>query len=68
MVKTGSSYLSQSELPVTFGLGGRSKIDGIEVVWPNGKTERLPGVAADRSITIQEGKGVIRNTPFGAKP
>ena len=68
MVKTGSSYLSQSELPVTFGLGSRPKIEGIEVSWPGGKTERLPGVAADRAITIQEGKGVIANTPFGSKP
>ncbi len=68
MVKTGSSYLSQSELPVTFGLGSRSKIEGIEVAWPGGKTERLPGVAADRAITIQEGKGVIANMPFGSKP
>jgi enediyne biosynthesis protein E4 len=68
MVKTGSSYLSQSELPLTFGLGARQKIDGIEVVWPNGRTERLPGVAADRAITIQEGKGVVRTMPFGSRP
>jgi len=68
MVKTGSSYLSQSELPLTFGLGERSKIDGIEVAWPNGKTERLPGVAADAAITIQEGKGVTRTVAFGSKP
>jgi hypothetical protein len=67
MVKTGSSYLSQSELPVTFGLGARSKIEGIEVVWPNGRSERLPGIAADSAITIQEGKGVIRTVPFGSK-
>jgi hypothetical protein len=53
---------------LTFGLGARTKIDGIEVAWPNGKTERLPGIGADRAITIQEGKGVIRNEPLGAKP
>jgi enediyne biosynthesis protein E4 len=68
MVKTGSSYLSQSELPLTFGLGARQKVDGIEIAWPNGRTERLPGVAADRAITIHEGKGVVRTTPFGSKP
>jgi hypothetical protein len=68
MVKTGSSYLSQSELPLTFGLGARTKIDGIEVSWPNGRTERLPGVAADRAIAIQEGKGIVGSVPLGSKP
>jgi len=68
MVKTGSSYLSQSELPVTFGLGARSKVDAIEVVWPSGKSERFAGLAADRTVTIQEGKGVVRNSLIGAKP
>src|SRR6185295_1438848 len=42
MVKTGSSYLSQSELPLTFGLGASGPGNGvrsIDVTWPNGKTE-----------------------------
>jgi hypothetical protein len=64
MVKTGSSYLSQSELPLTFGLGARSKVSGIEVVWPNGRAERLPGVAAGQAITIVEGKGITRAQPL----
>ena len=59
MVKTGSSYLSQSELPLTFGLGRDTAVKGIEVVWPTGRTERLPGAAAGSAITIAEGKGVI---------
>src|SRR6185295_10784550 len=44
MVKTGSSYLSQSELPLTFGLGASGPGNGvrsIDVTWPNGKTETL---------------------------
>jgi hypothetical protein len=68
MVKTGSSYLSQSELPLTFGLGARSKINSIEIVWPNGRTERLPGVAADQAVTVHEGKGIIRTVGIGSKP
>ncbi len=68
MVKTGSSYLSQSELPLTFGLGTRTKVSAIEVSWPNGKTDRLPGVNADQAITIQESKGVIRAVSIGSKP
>ena len=47
MVKTGSSYLSQSERPLTFGLGTATKVGGLEIIWPNGKKEQLPGVAGD---------------------
>ena len=66
VVKTGSSYLSQSELPLTFGLGAATKVTGIEVTWPNGKTERLPATTADQSLTIQEGRGVIKAAPLKA--
>jgi enediyne biosynthesis protein E4 len=61
MVKTGSSYLSQSELPLTFGLGkpepGRT-VD-VEIVWPSGRRDSMPHVAADQFITVEEGKGII---------
>jgi hypothetical protein len=67
MVKTGSSYLSQSELPLTFGLGTTTRVGGIEVTWPNGRSERLPGVAGDQSVTIVEGKGVSRTAPLEAR-
>ena len=40
MVKTGSSYLSQSETPVTFGLGGAANVVALEIAWPTGKVER----------------------------
>ena len=66
MIKTGSSYLSQSELPQTFGLGQASRVTGIEVTWPTGKTEKLPAVPANHAVTIQEGKGVVRSVPIGA--
>jgi enediyne biosynthesis protein E4 len=64
MVKTGSSYLSQSELPLTFGLGPGGKATAVEITWPNGTSERVAGVAAGQSIVIQEGKGVIRTVPL----
>jgi hypothetical protein len=67
MVKTGSGYLSQSERPLTFGLASATKVGGIEIVWPNGLKERLPGVAADQSITIAEGKGIVKSVPLVAK-
>ncbi|MEO5896015.1 MAG: CRTAC1 family protein [Vicinamibacterales bacterium] len=65
MVKTGSSYLSQSELPLTFGLGGAATVKNVEVTWPNGLVERLPGSDADRVITVQEGKGIVHSAPLG---
>jgi enediyne biosynthesis protein E4 len=58
LVKGGSSYLSQSELPVTFGLGGRDRVDRIVIDWPNGRTEELAGVAAGRAYRCVEGKGI----------
>lgn len=67
MVKTGSSYLSQSELPLTFGLGAAARVTGIEVTWPTGKTERLPAAAGDQALTIQEGRGIIKAVPLKAR-
>jgi hypothetical protein len=59
MVKTGSSYLSQSELPLTFGLGSVPRVARIEVKWPDGRAELLPGVDANTSIVVEEGKGIV---------
>ena len=65
MVHSGSSYLSQSELMLTFGLGDRTKADSIEVQWPSGQADKLSKVSAGQTITIQEGKGVVANQPYG---
>jgi hypothetical protein len=62
-VKTGSSYCSQSELPVTFGLGKAEKILSIEINWPSGHTDTLSDVHANQSIVVQEGKGVVSAQP-----
>ncbi len=58
MVKTGSSYLSQSELPVTFGVGRRDAVDRVVIDWPSGRTEEFKGVQAGRSYECTEGKGI----------
>ena len=58
MVKTGSSYLSQSELPVTFGVGKRDRVDRVVIDWPSGRTEEFTNVAAGRSYDCVEGKGI----------
>ena len=64
MVKTGSSYCSQSELPVTFGLAKAEKVPAIEILWPSGHTDTLADVSANQSIVVQEGKGIISAQPI----
>jgi hypothetical protein len=68
MVKTGSSYCSQSEMPLTFGLGRADRVTSIDIKWPNGKVETLPGVETDQVLTIEEGKGVVQRSSFGPAP
>ena len=65
MVKTGSSYCSQSEMPVTLGLGRAERVTRIEVKWPDGRIETLPGADADQALTIEEGTGIVQRSPFG---
>jgi hypothetical protein len=57
VVKTGSSYCSQSELPLTFGLGTADKVDAIEVFWPSGQLDKLGPQPAGRTVTVTEGAG-----------
>jgi hypothetical protein len=60
MVKTGSSYLSQSELPVTFGVGLRDAIDRVVIDWPSGRTEEYKNLAAGRAYDCVEAKGITQ--------
>jgi enediyne biosynthesis protein E4 len=59
LVKSGSSYLSQSELPVTFGVGRRDRVDRVVVSWPNGRTEEFTNVATNKAYDCVEGKGML---------
>jgi hypothetical protein len=59
MVKSGSSYLSQSELPVTFGVGRRDRVDRVVITWPSGRTEEFPNVATGKSYDCVEGRGIL---------
>jgi hypothetical protein len=54
MVQSGSSYLSQSERILTFGLGQRTQADAVEVRWPSGQVDRLANVRAGAAVTVQE--------------
>ena len=64
MVRTGSSYLSQSELPLTFGLGSASTADDVSIDWPSGTKQRLTGLRAGRSYVVTEGSGITSESPL----
>jgi hypothetical protein len=63
-VRSGASYLSQNDLRLHFGLGTASKMESVEIRWPNGTTETLQNVAADAIYTIVEGSGIRDTKPL----
>jgi hypothetical protein len=65
MLRSGSSYLSQSELVLTFGLGSNTKADAIEIQWPSGQVDKLSNVNNGQTVTVQEGKGIVANRLYG---
>ena len=58
MVKGGSSYLSQSELPLTFGLEKRDRIDRVVIDWPSGRVEEYKNLFAGRCYECVEGERI----------
>jgi hypothetical protein len=64
MVKGGSSYLSQSELPVTFGVGRRDKIDRVLIEWPSGRTEEHKDLSVGRAYECVEAQGITARNGF----
>jgi hypothetical protein len=64
MLRSGSSYLSASELVLTFGLAQRDKADTIEIRWPSGQVDRLSNINAGQTITVTEAKGITASRPF----
>jgi len=64
MVRSGSSYLSQSELPLTFGLGKSDRVDRLVIYWPSGTTEEYKDLTAGRMYACVEGKGITALNGF----
>jgi hypothetical protein len=64
MFRSGSSYLSSSELVLTFGLGAHVQADAIEIRWPSGQVDQLKNVPADQIITVKEGTGIAAAKPL----
>jgi enediyne biosynthesis protein E4 len=67
MMRSGSSYLSASELVLTFGFGQREQAETVEIRWPSGQVEKLSNVSAGQTITVTEGKGVTGSRKFGTR-
>jgi len=64
LVKSGSSYLSQSELPVTFGLGKQDHVERAVIDWPSGQSQEFKNLQPQRSYECTENKGITGNAGF----
>jgi enediyne biosynthesis protein E4 len=64
MVKGGSSYLSQSELSLTFGLEKNDRVDRVVIDWPSGRTEEYKNLSASQAYECTEGKGIARKNGY----
>ncbi len=65
-VRSGDSYLSQSDHRLHFGLGERTKIDSMEVRWPSGTVDKVTNAKVNSLVVIKEGQGVVAQKEFKA--
>jgi hypothetical protein len=63
-VRSGDSYISQSDLRLHFGLEQRTKVDLIQVRWPSGTVDKITNVGVNRIVTIKEGQGKVAEKEF----
>jgi hypothetical protein len=66
MLSSGSSYLAQSELVLTFGLAAQTKADSVEIQWPSGQVDKLSNLNAGQTVTVQEGQGIVNTRAYSA--
>jgi hypothetical protein len=64
MLRSGSSYLSQSELVLSFGLGSEKDVELVEIQWPSGATDKLSNLHADQTIIVKEGNGQVGSRAY----
>jgi hypothetical protein len=62
MIRSGSSYCSQSELAAIFGVARRDKIDRVVIEWPSGRTEEYKNLLTAKAYRCTEGKGITEIT------
>ena len=66
-VRSGGSYLSQSDLRIHFGLGKAENVALLEIRWPSGQRDTFKNLKPNRLIVVKEGEGIIRSVSF-ARP
>jgi enediyne biosynthesis protein E4 len=64
-VRSGDGYISQSDLPLHFGLGSASKAEKVVIRWPSGLVETLSDLPANQYYTVREGNGIDKNKTHG---
>jgi enediyne biosynthesis protein E4 len=63
-VRSGSSYDSNNDMRVHFGLGAATRVDSVEVRWPSGLTEHFDNLGIDKINEVKEGSGMaVQNEP-----
>ena len=67
VVHSGSSYCSQSDLALTFGLARDPVVTAIDVEWPSGTKDHITNVPANQFLTIEEGKGIVAKSGPASK-
>jgi hypothetical protein len=67
-IHSGSSYLSQNDMRVHFGLGSASKIEKVEIRWPSGTVDLLKDLVADRFYAVSEGRGIVAPEEIRPQP
>lgn len=67
-VRSGDSYISQSDLRLHFGLERRKKIDLVEIRWPSGLIEAIKDASVNKILTIKEGQGIVDRKDFKSGP
>jgi hypothetical protein len=66
-VRSGSSFASQPDFRVHFGLGKASVARQVSILWPSGAREVLPNIEANQWIKVKEGAGIVEKRPFSAR-
>ncbi|WP_446744442.1 CRTAC1 family protein [Silvibacterium acidisoli] len=62
-VRSGSSYISSSDLRLHFGLGTATAVDGVDLEWPSGLHEHFGMQKSNQIVTLEEGSGVAAPNP-----
>ena len=63
-VSSGSSYLTQHDMRVHVGLGSATKVDRLEIAWPDGRVDVMENLPVNHIITVREGQGETQRVPF----